>query len=631
MRTKLTRVDNPAQLKTADFVNFPESTTPGNVGFCLSGGGSRAMAAGMGQLRGLKTLCNDKDKNIDLISQTRLISTVSGGTWVGSTFVYLPDQYSDDTFLGHYTSPAAYTIDNISHVDDGMVASHLTHGMSLKSAALQIIFLLLLNIPKNDIWKTLVSFHLLKPYDLYKIKPIEKKAVESFFTYNQQSLQNIVNENPDMSNIQAYLVKDNQNSSRRPYLVCNMSMFVNKPGESFQYLIPVQSTPFYTGVLPSPSHITDINNQPVGGGAVESFAFNSVAEQIECDFAIASQTQPFSLADAISTSSAFFASVVQNIGENWQDNFDKFLAELPEYIDESLKHLGDLIKKDKLIMNLINRIKKRKLVRQSHAGQRLLKAISEMKDLVPKYQYWSVNSSPDPDLRPVSFADGGDLENSGVAAALVYEDVERLISFANSDTPITAGKYGVLDKNNKTIPGTQIIVDWMLPPLFGYRPYDKKLGYQLYENSKSSQDRIFKHNQVFPSDAFPELLKGLWEASGNHDQPGSNRYGANYKQTLTTVENLWFGVKGGRQVTMLWVYTNFISSWYDLLSSDIQKEIFNNNPTNYYNFPNYSLNDTQLTPEQVNLLAGLTSWNIVEGSPELFLSMYQDTSNQSND
>jgi hypothetical protein len=42
--------------------------TPGNVGICLSGGGSRALSAGMGQLRALRHLCTSDGAS--LLSQT---------------------------------------------------------------------------------------------------------------------------------------------------------------------------------------------------------------------------------------------------------------------------------------------------------------------------------------------------------------------------------------------------------------------------------------------------------------------------------------------------------------------------------------------------------------------------------
>ncbi len=57
-KSGFSKIEGLSPLKVTDFVKFPTGTTPGNVGICLSGGGSRAMTAGMGQLRGLKTLKN---------------------------------------------------------------------------------------------------------------------------------------------------------------------------------------------------------------------------------------------------------------------------------------------------------------------------------------------------------------------------------------------------------------------------------------------------------------------------------------------------------------------------------------------------------------------------------------------
>ena len=73
--------------------------TPGNVGICLSGGGSRALSAGMGQLRALSYLQLDGQS---LLSQTKAISTVSGGSWLGVTFEFLTSGTSDSAFLNDY-------------------------------------------------------------------------------------------------------------------------------------------------------------------------------------------------------------------------------------------------------------------------------------------------------------------------------------------------------------------------------------------------------------------------------------------------------------------------------------------------------------------------------------------------
>ena len=70
----------------------------GGVGICLSGGGSRAMGAGMGQLQALEMLTTDAGDS--LLSQVVAMSTVSGGGWVGIPFTYLPSGFSDAQFLG---------------------------------------------------------------------------------------------------------------------------------------------------------------------------------------------------------------------------------------------------------------------------------------------------------------------------------------------------------------------------------------------------------------------------------------------------------------------------------------------------------------------------------------------------
>jgi len=78
---------------------FVQADTPGNVGVCLSGGGSRALSAGMGQLRALKFLtANGKP----LLDQVKALSTVSGGSWLGVSWAYNNSGKSEDDFLNRY-------------------------------------------------------------------------------------------------------------------------------------------------------------------------------------------------------------------------------------------------------------------------------------------------------------------------------------------------------------------------------------------------------------------------------------------------------------------------------------------------------------------------------------------------
>src|SRR4051794_24334499 len=63
-------------LSVKQFYVMPPAT-PGNVGVCLSGGGSRALTAGMGQLRALNKITANGQS---LLAQAKALSTVSGGS-----------------------------------------------------------------------------------------------------------------------------------------------------------------------------------------------------------------------------------------------------------------------------------------------------------------------------------------------------------------------------------------------------------------------------------------------------------------------------------------------------------------------------------------------------------------------
>jgi hypothetical protein len=64
------------------FSSLERSSLASAIGLCLSGGGSRAAAASMGALRGLRCL--------GLLDEIAVLSTVSGGGWAGVPFTYLP-------------------------------------------------------------------------------------------------------------------------------------------------------------------------------------------------------------------------------------------------------------------------------------------------------------------------------------------------------------------------------------------------------------------------------------------------------------------------------------------------------------------------------------------------------------
>lgn len=639
-------------LRVDRFVDFPPDSTPGNVGVCLSGGGSRAMTAGMGQLRGLLALKTPDGKS--LLSQTRALSTVSGGSWAGVTFEFLNTKdVSDERFLGRYIPPEKLTKANLAKLDKRAIGARCTKdfsGMDLSAQALALYFS---KVPADMLWQTLVGIHILQPYGLFGAKSggigglfeLLRRIYDvfrlpkmdhpiSYFCYDEAARAAILGPNPGLKKTPCHLVASSETRTRRPYLVCNFAMFTGNIGDDFQPLVPVQATPFFTGIVSTPPAVSADNNKQIGGGGVTSFAFDSTLDGINGARVQVSQKRQFTLVDAVGTSSAFYASVLENLHIKHSLSPETLLSdgaarlrrairrvrvELPKPWRKRLDHLHARLRNLPLQnMDLSSWDGFVEDAREKHGQDMsdLQQLVADLKDIVPTYSYWPVhNSAPDTTTRN-RFADGGDLENTGINAMLTYADIDNIIAFVNTETPLSAADHGVLDEHENEVPGTQIEIDSQFPPLFGYQPYQKGIGYKLYAGDVAPESPEYRNSQVFAADAFPELLIGLWAASGNADKPGSDATGANYTQSLTTLANDWFGVAGGRQVRVLWICLNMIGMWADALSPSVRAAL----PKD---FPGYSTFDTQLNSTQVNLLSQLTCWNVMHGSPELFLDMYQ--------
>lgn len=596
--------------------------TPGNVAVCLSGGGSRALTAGLGQLRALSYLqLNGKS----LLSQTKALSTVSGGSWVGVTFEYLAGPVTDSAFLNDYvadqsqlvptrtgTAPTSEILDELPNGNLGNSIN--TDLFSIPGIAIQAYLLYkFLKTPENFLWQAIIGLHILGPYNLANLDIRDELQPTSLFSWDRTSLaDDVTGPNPSLAGETAHLIASAADSTRttRPFLLCNTSLFLNEPMSTVRFLAPVQCTPFFTGIVGAPVG-TDANGRVTGGGGVTSFAFNSAPTAVDPPVTV-SQTRQWALADIVGASSAAYAETLQNQIAEWRENTPKFTADLAHYADDALDFLGKHL--PKIEMDVAREfVKLATDVASSSIVAELKSDLANLQDLIPQYQYWPlVGLQSWPNTQPTRFADGGSLENLGVVSMLSYADIDNIISFCNSSTPLGKDSNGV------------IIVDGQVPPLFGYQPYDSKAGYVLYEGAHDPSSPLFGHSQVFPSDQFQPLLDGLWAASGGDASPNANP--ATFQQTLEVLDNAWFGVHGGgRTVNVLWCYLNRVDTWYDLLAANVQQILGDpTDPHSYNSFPHYSTASTKLDPTEINLLANLTAW-CVAGDPNSapFLAMYQ--------
>lgn len=595
-------------LSVAQF--YPNQTPPpGSVGLCLSGGGSRAMTAGMGQLQALSYLTLSS-ANAGMLSQIKALSTVSGGSWLGVPYQFLPSSApSDSAFLGTYDSNiGSVTKAELAKLSSQSAAYPITNTFfGPVFLALQAVLFYNLGVPTDMLWQTIVGINMLSPVDLYNIG--SNMQPNDMFSFDAQTLSSQVTvPNLRLRDETAYLVASAAGRTPRPYYVCNMGMFVNMPAVS---LVPVQATPFMTGIVGTPK-ANDANHLPPGGGGVTSFAFNSNLASVNGGNVSVNQTRQWSLTDIAGTSSAFFAAILKQFIEDPAELIALALLYRTEILEWIEKHLPLAVQTNAKAM--ITNIQAQS---QTADFSIHFPKFPNPAELIPQYGYWPVlNPTVVTNPVPNTFADGGSLENTGINALLAYSDIKGLIACVNSEQPLVTGAYGIADGQGGYLPGTYVIVDDSIPPLFGYQPYaDGKKhackGYQPYVGGSclDPDNAAFANNQVFPSAAFQTLLQNLWAAANNG---GSNATPAIYSQTLQVLPNSWFGVQAKSQVTIVWCYLNFCYGWLDLFSNNqavtalIKREIAEDS------FPNYKTLNTNLDATQVNLMSNLAAWMIVQ-------------------
>jgi hypothetical protein len=598
-------------LSVQQYLSCPASLS-GNVGVSLSGGGSRALVAGMGQLRALRKLTLHGQS---LLAQVKALSVVSGGAWLGVPYVYLPPGGPSDTsYLGPWIEDqAALTPEMLEVLPAGNAGVPISSPMfSPRLLAVQALLLhTVLQVPSDMLWQTLVGLNILSEYGLYA--PTIHFTPTDTFSYDAATVTDeLTGPNPTLATgpIYTYADADSSRRERRPFLVCNSAMFLTEPGTNLQLLAPVQTTPFITGILGTPSG-KDTNGRRVGGGGVTSFGSNSACDAISGSNATIAQTRQWSLTDALGTSSAFYAEVLQNTFYRWRQDPAEPAAVMASEAD-TIRHWA----RRKLPIELRNTVVERLgLYGRSPPAARsqLQSSLSDLQELIPCYPCWPVlDPQPGTLSRPNRFADGGNLENTGIAALLAYSDIDGVIAFINSSVPLQLGAYGVADGHGGLIPGTAIIIDDSIPPLFGYQPYGKGKsgdgGYVPYDSDAPGADPIFANNQVFDQAAFPTLLRGLWEASGRETYASP----AVFSQRLAARPNQWFGITAAREVTVVWNYLGYVGNWATLFDHNKPVQAIIEAERATKGFPNYSTLDTNLSATQINLLANLAAWSAHE-------------------
>ena len=494
--------------------DFPERqldrAAPRATGVCLSGGGTRAFAAALGQLRGLVSL--------GLLDRVGYLSAVSGGGWAAVPFTYSAGPAATDAgMLGEPEPPATLSFDRLDELRPDYLG-----------AAATLDFRRMLEelvgdpaVPRDQVWVRAVGQTFLAPFGLF-----DSEAPRSF-TWTEETRDDVVQRNPRLADPPLHVVVDRS----RPFLLVHTVLnWPGSPGGPME-IAPFECSPLGVGASRALTLTRGGETRQIGGGYLEPWAFGCGAPETGPDgdgiVTVPAPARPFTLADVLGATSAF----------NSQDR--------------------DL-------------------------------------RMYPHAEHWPIQDDGAAAGHRYIFTDGGDLENYGLLA-LLRRRVDRIVVFINTLHPLSPDH----DPSRWLERGGDAVgsLDPFLAPLFG-QPSPR-----------------MARNQVFNAADFHRVVREL--------QAAKRAGGSVIARARHAVQaNDWWGIEGGWEAEVCWVYNDRVPAWESQLTPALQDAIDGGRSPDltgpFARFPHYLTRGhnpgslIRLTAPQVNLLAALSCWNVVE-------------------
>eukprot|EP00928_Gymnodinium_smaydae_P011186 TRINITY_DN14155_c0_g2_i1.p1 TRINITY_DN14155_c0_g2~~TRINITY_DN14155_c0_g2_i1.p1 ORF type:complete len:608 (+),score=63.25 TRINITY_DN14155_c0_g2_i1:102-1925(+) len=223
----------------------------------------------------------------------------------------------------------------------------------------------------------------------------------------------------------------------------------------------------------------------------------------------------------------------------------------------------------------------------------------------PSMQYWGMKTMRKPTAKQYRMGDGGSLENTGLLAML-QRKAAKVAVFLNTAGPITSD-IDLCD----VPPGTDLsnAATSDLSCLFGYCTDGNQPGW------------IYGSIQVFAREDYAPLLCQLQTAKNSGKA-------AVAMQTLNVLPNTWWGIEGGRQVSVIWTYLETVRDFEEALPDETRMAIREGSSGPFADFPQYKTSGqnppqaTSLTVEQINLLAAQMEYSVLQYT-DTFCKMFE--------
>ncbi len=472
---------------------------------CFSGGGTRSMAATVGQLRGLAAL--------GLLDRVGYLSCVSGSSWAVVPYLYAAD---GGDRLGAVTGPEHLTRAGLDRLDARSLLLPATRRFRDTLETLEAGG----TVRPDEVWIRAIGETFLEPCGLYD------SADPVGFGPASGSVA------PGAVGGAAAASRCHRPQAAQPFPVVYSTLNWPKTRSTRQQRLPFEYTPLYVGA-PQRRVLWDpqAGARTVGGTFVEPLGFGGDPPEADVDadgrVAVPPPPRPFTLADMIGASSAVATS------------------------DRDVR-------------------------------------------AYPYASYWTLSADGGPCAVNDLFTDGGDVDTLALLGML-RRQIPAVVVFINSVWPLA------LDHDPRHWPQSGQI-DPAVAPLFG------------------QPSARWPHNRVFPSPAYREVVSA-WQAAKRAGRPlvASTR--------LRVDANPWWGIEGGWELSVCWVYNDRVATWEAGLRDEVRRVLPSSAGETpdapLTRFPHYRTVGenagalTRLMPIQANLLAELAGWGVLEASDTL--------------
>lgn len=243
--------------------NWPGEHANVKVGLALSGGGTRAIAWGLGVLRALE--------HMGLMSKFDALSTVSGGTWIGAPYMF-QTKYTLDELFGPMTDPGKLTEQELNK------ASARLNDMSSEPTTAKLALFATI-WPGHLVWEKMITDVILNQFNL-------GVRENMYMAASDEHRSDIIRRNPQLKKGQFHIPAPGR---AKVFIMGGIITAPTSYTTNFDNAVPFQISPDYTGVsswtnysqgeakpMRYTSHKQNGFLRPVdlimGGGFIESFA-----------------------------------------------------------------------------------------------------------------------------------------------------------------------------------------------------------------------------------------------------------------------------------------------------------------------------------------------------------------------